>query len=110
MSTTETQAIVQASTGESRSVTADVPEWKELLDDVEAAADLLSSAVDDLTAALDRIEWDGDAPEDVRDAAEDASTEAYTASADVEHRLRALRAAVARVGADEATGEEGGQS
>jgi predicted nucleic acid-binding Zn-ribbon protein len=93
MTDTATQAVAQVTPTEPRSA-ADVPAWRELLEEVEYAADRLSNVVEELTEALDRFEGEDDVPDEVREAANDASTEVYSIVADVERKVRALRAAV----------------
>jgi hypothetical protein len=87
--------IATSPTTEPQSKHADVPAWKELLEEVESVSETFSNAVEELAGVLDRFEWEDDAPEDVREAADDASTEVYSIAASVERKLKNLRAAVA---------------
>jgi hypothetical protein len=98
MTDTATQVVVQVTTNEPQSDAGDVPAWRELLEEVEWAADHLSNVVEELTDALGRFEWEDDVPDEVREAADDARIEAFSVSADVERKLRALRVAVDSVG------------
>ena len=83
--------------------------WRDLVGDIEWAANRLADAAEEAADKADELASDSDAPDDLRDAAEDVSCAAAEAEREVRWRLDALRLAVAEA-SDDAGENVGGQS